>query len=442
VKASTRPVSLRCHGKMIKVPPLNVAVTRSMAAFAATLETDWRKRVATSKAKAPASKKSGSTARTAPAKGRAVAKPAKKVPAAKSAAKPAPAKKATAKVAPKTVVKKAVAKATSKPAAKTVTKATAKPAKAPAAKATPKLPVKKAAAKPAKAPAAKAVVKPAVAKANVAKTKAAKPLPAKAAATKGPAAKKPLPAKAAATKAPAAKAVPLKTAATKAPAAKAVPPKAVAPTAQSAKPQAVPAKAAVAKPAAVAQATKASTAKPVVVAAKTPATNDKKLKSEPVRKAPARPEAKPVSIVRKVINLDEIKLPEGYRPSPGEEYMCAQHLAYFKQKLENWRQDLINESQETLEHLRTETRDVGDEAERASRESDNILELRTRDRYRKLLSKIEQALKRIDDGSYGYCEETGEDIGLGRLEARPIATLTVDAQERRELLQRQFRDDH
>jgi len=234
----------------------------------------------------------------------------------------------------------------------------------------------------------------------------------------------------------------VKTAAAKAPATKATPAKVAAP---NAKPQAVPAspaKAAVSKPTALPQAPKAAAAKPEVVAAKTPATPDRKLKSEPVRKAPARPEAKPVSIVRKVINLDEIKLPEGYRPSPGEEYMSAQHLAYFKQKLENWRQDLINESQETLEHLRTETRDVGDEAERASRESDNILELRTRDRYRKLLSKIEQALKRIEDGSYGYCEETGEEIGLGRLEARPIATLTVDAQERRELLQRQFRDDH
>ena len=161
-------------------------------------------------------------------------------------------------------------------------------------------------------------------------------------------------------------------------------------------------------------------------------------KSEPITKAAA----KAANPLRKVINLDEIKLPNGYKPSPNEEYMGPQHLAYFKQKLENWRQELILESQETLEHLRTETRDVGDEAERASRESDNILELRTRDRYRKLLNKIVQALKRIEDGSYGFCDETGEDIGLGRLEARPIATLTVDAQERRELFQRQFRDDH
>jgi len=173
-----------------------------------------------------------------------------------------------------------------------------------------------------------------------------------------------------------------------------------------------------------------------------------KSKAESARKpaAPAQPVQKPAAqekvVPRKVINLDEIKLPPGYRPSPNEEYMNPMHLAYFKHKLDHWREELIAESQETLEHLRTETRDVGDEAERASRESDNILELRTRDRYRKLLRKIEEAIKRIEDGSYGYCEETGEEIGLGRLEARPIATLTVDAQERREMFQKQFRDDH
>ncbi|MGB1883696.1 MAG: RNA polymerase-binding protein DksA [Gammaproteobacteria bacterium] len=121
--------------------------------------------------------------------------------------------------------------------------------------------------------------------------------------------------------------------------------------------------------------------------------------------------------------------------------MNPQQLLYFRNKLESWREELIEESQETLNHLRSEIRDVGDEAERASRESDNILELRTRDRYRKLLKKIDDAVKRVEDGSYGYCEETGEEIGIGRLEARPIATLTVDAQERREMLQRQFRED-
>ena len=133
-------------------------------------------------------------------------------------------------------------------------------------------------------------------------------------------------------------------------------------------------------------------------------------------------------------------LPEGYKPSEKEEYMCPEHLEYFRQKLLKWRQDLINESQETINNLRGEVRDVGDEAERASRETENSLELRTRDRYRKLLNKIDQALARIDEGEYGYCEETGEEIGLDRLEARPIATLCLDAQERWELKQRQMKD--
>lgn len=153
--------------------------------------------------------------------------------------------------------------------------------------------------------------------------------------------------------------------------------------------------------------------------------------------------SEPTAVLKtRSINLDEIKIAADYKPTPGEEYMSPQQLVYFRNKLRSWRDELIIESQETLDHLRSEIRDVGDEAERASRESDNILELRTRDRYRKLLKKIDDAIKRVEDGSYGYCEETGEEIGLGRLEARPIATLTVDAQERREMFQRQFRDDH
>lgn len=134
------------------------------------------------------------------------------------------------------------------------------------------------------------------------------------------------------------------------------------------------------------------------------------------------------------------ELPEGYKPSDKEEYMCPEHLEYFRQKLLKWRQDLIDESQETINNLRGEVRDVGDEAERASRETENSLELRTRDRYRKLLNKIDQALARLEEGDYGYCEETGEEIGLDRLEARPIATLCLDAQERWELKQRQMKD--
>ncbi|MBS3744070.1 MAG: RNA polymerase-binding protein DksA [Wenzhouxiangellaceae bacterium] len=136
----------------------------------------------------------------------------------------------------------------------------------------------------------------------------------------------------------------------------------------------------------------------------------------------------------------EVKLPKNYRPSEKEEYMNPKQLEYFRRKLLNWRQDLIEESQETINNLRGEVRDVGDEAERASRETENSLELRTRDRYRKLLGKIDQALGRVEDGSYGYCEETGEEIGLARLQARPIATLCLDAQERWELKQKQMKD--
>jgi len=137
---------------------------------------------------------------------------------------------------------------------------------------------------------------------------------------------------------------------------------------------------------------------------------------------------------------DDVKLPDDYRPTDKEEYMNPKQVEYFRLKLLNWRQDLIEESQETINNLRGEVRDVGDEAERASRETENSLELRTRDRYRKLLGKIDQALARIEDGSYGYCEETGEEIGLPRLEARPIATLCLDAQERWELKQKQMKD--
>jgi DnaK suppressor protein len=107
----------------------------------------------------------------------------------------------------------------------------------------------------------------------------------------------------------------------------------------------------------------------------------------------------------------------------------------------SWRAELVEESRETMSNLREEVRDVGDEAERATRETENSLELRTRDRYRKLIKKIDQALTRVEDGTYGYCEETGEEIGIARLEARPIATLCLDAQERWEVRQRQMGDN-
>ncbi len=135
-----------------------------------------------------------------------------------------------------------------------------------------------------------------------------------------------------------------------------------------------------------------------------------------------------------------ITLPKDYRPSTNEEYMSPQHLAYFRNKLRDWREQLVDESRQTMDNLREEVRDVGDEAERATRETENSLELRTRDRYRKLIAKIDKALRRIEDGSYGFCEETDEEIGVDRLDARPIATLSLDAQERREHLQKQMGD--
>jgi DnaK suppressor protein len=135
-----------------------------------------------------------------------------------------------------------------------------------------------------------------------------------------------------------------------------------------------------------------------------------------------------------------IELPNGYKPTQKEEYMSPRQLEYFRRKLGKWREELVEESRQTIESLRDEVRDVGDEAERATRETENSLELRTRDRYRKLISKIDKALKRIEEGRYGYCEETDEEIGLERLEARPIATLSLDAQERWEHRQKQMGD--
>jgi DnaK suppressor protein len=135
-----------------------------------------------------------------------------------------------------------------------------------------------------------------------------------------------------------------------------------------------------------------------------------------------------------------IDLPKGYKPSSDEEYMSPRQLAYFRNKLRDWRDQLIEESRQTMDNLREEVRDVGDEAERATRETENSLELRTRDRYRKLITRIDKALRRIEEGRYGFCEETDEEIGVERLDARPIATLTLDAQERREHLQKQMGD--
>ena len=132
---------------------------------------------------------------------------------------------------------------------------------------------------------------------------------------------------------------------------------------------------------------------------------------------------------------------EEYRPTEDEPFMNERQLEYFKNKLLYWKEEILRESRETVTHLQSETENHPDLADRASSETDRALELRTRDRQRKLISKIDEALRRIDDGAYGYCEETGEPISLARLEARPIATLGVEAQERHERRERVHRDD-
>jgi DnaK suppressor protein len=132
---------------------------------------------------------------------------------------------------------------------------------------------------------------------------------------------------------------------------------------------------------------------------------------------------------------------DNYRPSEDEEFMNDRQREYFRQKLLTWKDDLIKESRETLSHLQSETENHPDLVDRASSETDRALELRTRDRQRKLISKIDDALRRIEDGSYGYCEETGEPIGIGRLDARPTATLSLEAQERHERQERVHRDE-
>ena len=134
-------------------------------------------------------------------------------------------------------------------------------------------------------------------------------------------------------------------------------------------------------------------------------------------------------------------LPPDYRPSEDEEFMNPLMREYFRQKLLRWREDILREAKETLLHLQEENVNHPDLADRASSETDRAIELRARDRQRKLISKIDAALARIDDGSYGYCVETGEPISLKRLDARPIATLSIEAQERHERRERVYRDE-
>ena len=139
--------------------------------------------------------------------------------------------------------------------------------------------------------------------------------------------------------------------------------------------------------------------------------------------------------------FDQIILPEGYRPSDGEEFMCDQQKAYFLAKLRTWKESIVEESRATMAQLQVDSLREPDIADRASSETDWGIHLRTRDRQRKLIAKIDSALRRIETGDYGFCEVTGEPISLARLEARPIATMTVEAQERHEKNERISRDD-
>ena len=168
---------------------------------------------------------------------------------------------------------------------------------------------------------------------------------------------------------------------------------------------------------------------------KAPAKTKTAKKAKPAA-APAVPAAPAPSS-----NYKPAKLPEGYKPTAKEEYMNDKQLEYFRQKLLAWRNELIEESRETLDHLHEENWHQADIADRASLETEAGVELRTRNRYLKLISKIDAAIRRIESGDYGYCEETGEEIGLKRLEARPVATLSIEAQERHEKMERQYTDE-
>ena len=138
---------------------------------------------------------------------------------------------------------------------------------------------------------------------------------------------------------------------------------------------------------------------------------------------------------------NRIELPSGYMPSEDEPFMNERHREYFRRKLTAWKDEILRESKSTIYSLQEDMGALPDLADRASTETDRSLELRARDRQRKLISKIESALRRIEEGEYGYCEETGEPIALARLDARPVATLSLEAQERHERKERVHRDD-
>ena len=273
------------------------------------------------------------------------------------------------------------------------------------------------------------------------KRKSASPAKKKAGTAKAGTAKKPVPKKAAAPAKKAVKAKPKTSAPKKAAPAKKSPAKAVVKSQRPVKKLVAAKKPAPKKPVAKPARPAKPAAKPVAKKAAAPQKQAVSSKGKMSAVATTTPD----TVTREdgryalpsTVNID---LPPNYRPTAKEEYMGPRQLAYFRAKLQKWREDLVEESKQTIDNLRDEVRDVGDEAERATRETENSLELRTRDRYRKLIGKIDKALKRIEEGRYGYCEETDEEIGIERLEARPIATLSLDAQERWEHRQKQMGD--
>ncbi len=156
------------------------------------------------------------------------------------------------------------------------------------------------------------------------------------------------------------------------------------------------------------------------------------------RKSHAKTQGKSTNVEA---TLSSLLLPEDYRPSEEEQFMNERQRAYFRRKLLAWKEEIILQTRETLMGLHEDSTQHADLADRATSETDRALELRARDRHRKLIAKIDAALARIEDGTYGYCEETGEPIGLRRLDARPIATLSLEAQERHERRERVYRED-
>jgi DnaK suppressor protein len=370
-------------------------------------------------------------------------------PAVKPAAKKAPAKKPVAsKVAPKAAPKKVVAKKAAAPAKKAVAKkAPVKVVKAPAKAVKAPAKAVKAAAKALKAP-AKAVKAPVKAKTPV--KAAAKPVAKKAAAK--PAAKVAAKAAPKAVAKPAVKAAPAK----KAPVAK-------APVVKAAKPAKESKVKVVAAPAPIVHVTP-------IIPGYTPVVHKKNSRAAKMAALVPPPPAQVVAsnaaknsfmpmtapsapTIVPVIPKKDAKLANNWKTKtadqltdaeiiamPDSEYMNATQMAFFRIKLVNLKNEVLSNASETTEHLREDTVVVPDPADRATIEEEHALELRTRDRERKLLKKIEQSIQRIDEGDYGYCDETGEAIGVGRLLARPTASLSLEAQERREIKQRMFGD--